>query len=199
MILTIGLVAALLFVGTLLLLAFRPDPPRVQDEGRGTNRKPPSGVTGSSRSMVAAATAPAASFPERELSDSGDPVSETPKSSPELPADFRSHDISRHLESRGYATLKDLFFYPGSPRLREDSTGEMAVVAALLFSEPGAVFEIEGSSNGSEFLARDRAEAVIDQLVGVYGVDRKQLIGRGRSAGTSNVARNRRVQVIKHG
>ncbi|MCR9143210.1 MAG: hypothetical protein NXI24_13225 [bacterium] len=200
MMLFIGLVAAVLFIVTLCLLAFRPEPakpPPPSGKKTTSSARPPRPASPASAQAVG--RAPGDPAPEDakgpEDADRGDGGPERLR--PDLPADFRSHDLVRHLDERGYATFKDLFFHPGSPRLREESTGELPVIAALLFDESESLFDIEGSSNGNAFLAKHRAEAVIEQLVAVYGVDRRQLRSRGRAAGTSNIARNRRVQIIR--
>ncbi len=119
-------------------------------------------------------------------------------------------DVEEALTSVGRMSLDDLTFATGSSDLSEGQYASLARLAAYLMSNPDKTVALvghtdsEGSIAGNIALSKRRASSVLERLVSVYGVPRRQMEAEGvgylspRASNLTNEGRlkNRRVEVI---
>lgn len=119
-------------------------------------------------------------------------------------------DLPTALEQDGRFVLQGLDFASGSAQLVDGDVPVLAQLAAYLAQNPNRTVALvghtdsAGSLDGNIALSRQRAGAVVERLVGSYGVPRRQLDAQGMgylSPLASNLtedgrASNRRVEVI---
>lgn len=118
--------------------------------------------------------------------------------------------LGETLEEAGHATLGDLVFKTGKSELGDARFASLRDLAEYLIARPDREIVLvghtdsEGSLNGNIALSKRRAAAVMQRLVGSYGVDARQVTADGvgfLSPIASNLtadgrAKNRRVEVI---
>lgn len=118
--------------------------------------------------------------------------------------------VGEQLEATGHATLDDLVFKTGRSELGDTSFASLTALADYLKTRPDRQVVLvghtdsEGSLQGNVALSKRRAAAVMERLIGSYGVPRSQVAADGvgfLSPIASNLtpegrARNRRVEVI---
>lgn len=126
------------------------------------------------------------------------------------PDEARLYALARRLTTNGYAVVEGIDFAPGSAKLTAGSAVALAQAAQLLQSRPDMTFRVvghtddEGDLDLNLKLSQARAEAVVDALSSVAGVERRQLTAHGLgylSPRASNAteggrARNRRVELV---
>lgn len=118
--------------------------------------------------------------------------------------------LARGLDQDGRVELAGIHFDTGRASLRPDSDAALAQAAQLLAGRPELKLAVIGHTDdqgGADFnlaLSRQRAQAVVDALVG-RGVDRARLLAEGRglaqplasNASEEGRARNRRVELVR--
>lgn len=119
--------------------------------------------------------------------------------------------IGEEITHQGRIAIYDIRFDADSARIRPESSEALALVAEFLRANPGRRYFIVGHAAGiGDFatgltLSRDRAQAVLDELVERYSVPRTQLAAHGVGAlspAASNrspegAAMNRRVELVE--
>ncbi len=119
-------------------------------------------------------------------------------------------DVAQTLATVGRLSLEDLTFATGSSELSEGVYPSLARLAAYLLANPDKTVALvghtdaEGSLAGNIALSQRRAASVLERLVSVYGVPRRQMEAEGvgyLSPRMSNLTeegrrKNRRVEVI---
>ena len=118
--------------------------------------------------------------------------------------------VGQQLETKGHATLGDLFFKTGSSQLGEQSFDSLTGLAGYLADWPDRKIvlvghtDAEGPLDGNIVLSRKRAAAVMDRLIYQHGVSPAQVSADGvgfLAPVASNLTdegrtQNRRVEVI---
>ncbi|MGB5557023.1 MAG: OmpA family protein [Paracoccaceae bacterium] len=119
-------------------------------------------------------------------------------------------DVAQTLATVGRLSLEDLTFATGSSELSEGVYPSLARLAAYLLANPDKTVALvghtdaEGSLAGNIALSQRRAASVLERLVSVYGVPRRQMEAEGvgylapRMSNLTEEGRrkNRRVEVI---
>ena len=119
-------------------------------------------------------------------------------------------DVATALTTVGRMSLDDLSFTTGSSDLSEGQYASLARLAAYLLANPDKTVALvghtdsEGSIAGNIALSKRRAASVLERLVSVYDVPRRQMEAEGvgyLSPRASNLTdegrvKNRRVEVI---
>ncbi len=119
-------------------------------------------------------------------------------------------ELESLLTTIGRAPLEDLSFVTGSSRLGEESFASLAELAAYLKTNPDMTVALvghtdaEGSLANNLALSKRRAASVLQRLVSVHNVPRRQLEASGvgylvpRASNLTETGRtkNRRVEVI---
>jgi len=120
-------------------------------------------------------------------------------------------DLRRKLLSEGKVSTNGILFDVGSANIQPQSMGIIRQISQVLQQEPSMKLKIvghtdaDGSDESNLKLSKDRAEAVKNALVSVYGVSTDRLISEGKGEsepvgdnGTPDgKAQNRRVEFIK--
>jgi len=124
--------------------------------------------------------------------------------------DPATRDIETALTTAGRLSLDDLTFATGSSNLSEGVYASLTQLAAYLATHPDKTVALvghtdaEGSLAGNIALSKRRAASVLERLVSVYNISRRQLEAQGvgyLSPRASNLTaegreKNRRVEVI---
>lgn len=119
-------------------------------------------------------------------------------------------DFAARLEAEGHVVLPDLSFATGSAQLDEGPHESLAALADYLRSNPQRTVALvghtdaEGSLEGNIALSRRRAASVLERMVSVHGIPRRQMEAQGMgylAPVASNLTQagrdaNRRVEVI---
>ena len=148
--------------------------------------------------------APAGAPPPRTTTEAAPLVT----ADPDLPA--FSGDLARDLEAMGRVALSDLTFETGSATLGPGPYASLVALAGYLRANPEARVALvghtdaEGPLDGNIALSRRRAASVLERLVEVYAIPRRQLDAQGMgylAPLASNLTpegreANRRVEVI---
>lgn len=114
------------------------------------------------------------------------------------------------LQTEGKVALYGLYFDTGKAEVKPESRPQLDEMAKVLKSQPGLKVYVVGhtdnagtlEANGT--LSQQRAQAVVDALVKVHGIDARRLLARGvaslapvaSNATESGRARNRRVEMV---
>ena len=118
--------------------------------------------------------------------------------------------LAEQLDQAGRAVLSDLSFATGSAQLAEGNDTSLRALADYLANTPSRTVALVGHTDSSGpldaniALSKRRAASVLERLVSVYGVDRRQLEAEGMgylaplSSNLTEQGRtaNRRVEVI---
>ncbi len=120
-------------------------------------------------------------------------------------------DLRRKLLAEGRISTNAILFDSGSARLQAASMGVIRQIYQVLQQDPSIRLQIvghtdsDGTEDANQTLSEDRAAAVREALMTVYGVDGERLttLGKGASEPVSansdpaGKAKNRRVEFIK--
>lgn len=120
-------------------------------------------------------------------------------------------DLRRKLLSEGRISTNAILFDSGSANLQPESMGVIRQIFQVLQQDPSIRLQIvghtdsDGETEANQTLSEQRAAAVKDALVSVYGADPGRLttLGKGESEPVSDnnspggKAKNRRVEFIK--
>ena len=120
-------------------------------------------------------------------------------------------DLRRTLLSEGKVSTNGILFDVGSANIQPQSMGIIRQISQVLQQEPSMKLKIvghtdaDGSDDSNMKLSQNRAEAVKNALVSVYGISSDRLISEGKGesepVGDNNTpdgkAQNRRVEFIK--
>lgn len=120
-------------------------------------------------------------------------------------------DLRRQLLAEGKVSTNGILFDSGSARIQPQSMGVIRQISQVLQQEGSLVLNIvghtdsDGSDEANMKLSGDRAAAVKDALINVYGINAARLSteGKGESepvadnASPEGKAQNRRVEFIK--
>ena len=120
-------------------------------------------------------------------------------------------DLRRQLISVGKVSTNGILFDPGSDLIKPQSLGIIRQISQVLLQEGAMKLNIightdaDGDAEANLQLSKDRAQAVKNTLVQVYGIEASRLTteGMGESdpvgdnATTEGKAQNRRVEFIK--
>ncbi|WP_190809789.1 OmpA family protein [Flagellimonas sp. S3867] len=120
-------------------------------------------------------------------------------------------DLRRKLISEGKISTNGILFDSGSANIQPQSMGIIRQISQVLMQEKGMKLKIvghtdaDGSDEGNMKLSQDRAEAVKNALVSVYGISSDRLLSEGKGelepVGDNNTpdgkSQNRRVEFIK--
>jgi len=118
--------------------------------------------------------------------------------------------LGKAIDQRGYVIVEGIFFDTDKAVLKPDSKAALDEVAALLKIRPDLnVYvvghtDMTGGFDHNMALSRDRAQAVVEELVGDYKIDRNRLEGHGvgplapqaTNASDKGRAANRRVVLV---
>ncbi|MET6991450.1 OmpA family protein [Sediminicola arcticus] len=120
-------------------------------------------------------------------------------------------DLRRQLISVGKVSTNGILFDPGSDQIKPQSLGIIRQISQVLLQEEAMDLNIightdaDGDAGSNIQLSKDRAEAVKNALVQVYGIDTSRLTTEGMgeadpvgdNSTTEGKAQNRRVEFIK--
>lgn len=120
-------------------------------------------------------------------------------------------DLRRQLISDGKASTNGILFDPGSDLIKPQSLGIIRQISQVLLQEGTMNLNIightdaDGDAGANLQLSKERAKAVKNALVQVYGIDASRLTTEGKGEGdpigdnstTEGKAQNRRVEFIK--
>lgn len=120
-------------------------------------------------------------------------------------------DLRRKLISEGKVSTNGILFDSGSANIQPQSMGIIRQISQVLMQESGMKLKIvghtdaDGSDENNMQLSKDRAEAVKNVLVSVYGIGSDRLVSEGKGEsepvgdnGTMDgKAQNRRVEFIR--
>ncbi|MCL6267846.1 OmpA family protein [Flagellimonas myxillae] len=120
-------------------------------------------------------------------------------------------DLRRKLISEGKISTNGILFDSGSANIQPQSMGIIRQISQVLMQEGSMNLKIVGhtDSDGSDEsnlqLSKDRAEAVKNALVNVYGIGADRLVSEGKGESepvgdnttTDGKAQNRRVEFIR--
>lgn len=120
-------------------------------------------------------------------------------------------DLRRKLLAEGRISTNAILFDSGSARLQAASMGVIRQIYQVLQQDPSISLQIvghtdsDGAEDTNQTLSEDRASAVRDALITIYGVEEERLtsLGKGESEPVSEnsnpagKAKNRRVEFIK--
>ncbi|MGW9683975.1 OmpA family protein [Flagellimonas sp. 2504JD1-5] len=120
-------------------------------------------------------------------------------------------DLRRKLISEGKISTNGILFDSGSANIQPQSMGIIRQISQVLMQEKGMKLKIvghtdaDGSDENNMKLSQNRAEAVKNALVSVYGISADRLVSEGKGelepVGDNNTpdgkAQNRRVEFIK--
>lgn len=138
-------------------------------------------------------------------------IASSKSTQPEItPTPLPTGTLAGMLETLGRAPLEDLVFQTGSSRLGEDSFGSLAELSIFLKANPDMKVALvghtdtEGGLSSNLALSKKRATSVLQRLVSVYDIPRRQLEAAGvgylapRASNLTEEGRtqNRRVEVI---
>ena len=115
------------------------------------------------------------------------------------------------IESAGRVATQGIYFDTGSDRIRPESSGTLKQIAGMLNEHAALRLTIEGHTDNvgnpasNQSLSENRARAVKDALVSLYGVSAERLesvgFGDTRPAGSNTTPEgrqnNRRVELVK--
>jgi OmpA-OmpF porin, OOP family len=115
------------------------------------------------------------------------------------------------LKASGHVEVPGIYFDTGKSEVKPESDGALAEIARLLKAEPALKVYVVGHTDNvasldlNTKLSQDRAEAVVQALVGKHGIAAGRLIGRGvgplapvaSNDSDDGRARNRRVELVK--
>ena len=120
-------------------------------------------------------------------------------------------EINNNMKEDGKAVFYGIFFDTDKSTLKPESAPTLTELSKFLLANPSTnVFIVGHTDNAGDFihnltLAKDRASAVVAELVGKYGVNKTQVTPQGvaslaplASNETENGrAKNRRVEIVK--
>jgi OOP family OmpA-OmpF porin len=123
----------------------------------------------------------------------------------------KADDLAKALAAEGKVEIYSILFDVDKTDLKPESASALDEVAKLLKSDPALKLEVAGhtdntgSAEHNMDLSAGRANAVVDALVGRYGIDRAQLQAQGYgdtkpiepNDTDSGKSRNRRVELKK--
>ena len=120
-------------------------------------------------------------------------------------------DLRRQLISDGKVSTTGILFDTGSDQIKPQSLGIIRQISQVLIQEGAMKLNIightdaDGDAGANLQLSKDRAQAVKNALVQVYGIDGSRLTTEGKgeaepvgdNSSTEGKAQNRRVEFIK--
>ena len=120
-------------------------------------------------------------------------------------------DLRRKLISEGKISTNGILFDSGSANIQPQSMGIIRQISQVLMQEKGMKLKIvghtdaDGSDANNMKLSQDRAQAVKNALVSVYGLSADRLVSEGKgemepvgdNSTPDGKAQNRRVEFIK--
>nr|WP_299170173.1 OmpA family protein [uncultured Allomuricauda sp.] len=120
-------------------------------------------------------------------------------------------DLRRKLISEGKVSTNGILFDVGSANIQPQSMGIIRQISQVLKQETSIGLKIvghtdaDGSDGNNQTLSKNRAEAVKNALVSVYGISSDRLISEGKgesepvgdNSTAEGKAQNRRVEFIK--
>ncbi|WP_118974824.1 OmpA family protein [Taibaiella koreensis] len=120
-------------------------------------------------------------------------------------------EIKMALKDDGKAVFYGIYFDTDKATLKPESAPTLEAIAAFLKANPSAnIFVVGHTDNSGSFehnlaLSKDRAGAVIGELVAKHGVNKNQLAAQGVASlapiasndAEAGKARNRRVEIVK--
>ena len=127
------------------------------------------------------------------------------------PSEVRAPDLAKALIDTGKVDIYGILFDTDKTELKPESRGTLEEVASLLKSDPSLKLEVGGHTDNTGAadhnmkLSLGRAAAVVDALVGTYGIDKLRLQPKGygdtRPVAPNDTddgrAKNRRVELRK--
>ena len=119
--------------------------------------------------------------------------------------------LNEGIAANGKVAVYDIYFDSGKYKLKHESSSALKVIAGYLKENTDKKFVIvghtdtDGDFNSNIKLSKNRAEAVLKELISKYSIDANQLISYGvgsTSPVTSNdtedgKSRNRRVELVQ--
>ena len=122
-----------------------------------------------------------------------------------------ANDMASALAGSGAVALYGVYFDTDKTFVKPESANTLAEVAALLKANPALRIEVAGHTDSTgdkahnQQLSQARADAVVQALVGQYGIDPQRLVAKGygdtRPLETNDTitgkAKNRRVELRK--
>ena len=124
---------------------------------------------------------------------------------------LKAADIADALATRGTVSIYGIYFDTDKSVVKPDSKPTLDEVASVLKIDRGLRLEVSGHTDGTGDKAHNmklseaRAQAVVNALVGQYGIDGKRLTAKGYgdtmpvapNTTEENRAKNRRVELKK--
>ena len=125
--------------------------------------------------------------------------------------EVKADDMAKALTTTGKVDIYGIYFDTDKAELKSESKGTLEEVAKLLKADPSLKLEVAGHTDNTGAAAHNmqlsagRAAAVVNALVGTYGIDRARLQARGYgdskpvapNDNEQNRAKNRRVELRK--
>jgi outer membrane protein OmpA-like peptidoglycan-associated protein len=127
------------------------------------------------------------------------------------PAEVKAPDLAKALTDTGKVDIYGILFDTDKTELKSESRATLEEVASLLKSDPSLKLEVGGHTDNTGAadhnmkLSLGRAAAVVNALVGTYGIDKSRLQPKGygdtRPVAPNDTddgrAKNRRVELRK--
>jgi OOP family OmpA-OmpF porin len=127
------------------------------------------------------------------------------------PVEVKAEAMAKALSTTGKVDIYGIYFDTDKAELKPESKGTLEEVAKLLKADPALKLEVAGHTDNTGAAAHNmqlsagRAAAVVNALVGSYGIDRARLQAKGYgdskpvapNDNEPNRAKNRRVELRK--
>ncbi len=93
--------------------------------------------------------------------------------------------LGKGLDSLGFVIVEGIYFDTGKATLKTNSAAALKEVSKLLTTRPTLKVyvvghtDMKGGFSQNQTLSKQRAKAVVTELVSKYGIDRKRMVGYG--------------------